>query len=252
MVFQDPTSSLNPRRTIGKTLEVPLTTRDIPKRERRERVRALIDRVDLNEEHLYKYPHEISGGQKQRVNIARALSVEPEFLLLDEPTSALDVSVQAKIIALLDELQAEMGLTYLFITHDLSLVRNIADRTAVIYLGQIQERGPTDELFHRPRHPYTRALLSSIPVTTDEEEAYKPREEPLEGEIPSPRDVPSGCRFHTRCPYATETCRQTEPEMLKERDATTVRCHVYDDACRDQFENVPDPNVAAVTNETNT
>nr|WP_241768255.1 oligopeptide/dipeptide ABC transporter ATP-binding protein [Haloferax sp. ATB1] len=198
MVFQDPTSSLNPRRTIGKSLAVPLKARGVPKSDLRERVVDLLERVELNDEYWNKYPHELSGGQKQRVNIARALAVEPELLLLDEPTSALDVSVQAKIIALLEDLQAEFGLTYLFITHDLSLVRNFADETAVMYLGEIQERGPTAEVFQRPRHPYSRALLSAIPVTTDEEEAYKPRHEPLRGEIPSPRDVAHGLVGSTR------------------------------------------------------
>ena len=168
MVFQDPTSSLNPRRTVGKSMEVPMESRGVPAEERQERISELLDLVELNNEYLYKYPHELSGGQKQRINIARAISIEPDLLLLDEPTSALDVSVQAKIIGLLEELQQELGLTYLFITHDLSLVRNFADETAVMYLGQIQEKGATQEVFHHPRHPYSRALLSAIPVTTDE------------------------------------------------------------------------------------
>ncbi|ELZ30548.1 peptide ABC transporter ATPase [Halosimplex carlsbadense 2-9-1] len=228
MVFQDPTSCLNPRRTIRKSLSVPLQAADVPKGQRANRVSELLDRVGLNDEYLAKYPHELSGGQKQRVNIARAIAVEPTLLLLDEPTSALDVSVQAKIIGLLEDLQDELGLTYLFITHDLSLVRNFADETAVMYLGEIQERGPTDRIFERPSHPYTRALLSAIPVTDDAEEAYKPRQEPLEGEIPSPRDVPSGCRFHPRCPHATEQCAQHHPEP-REVDGASVRCLAYDD-----------------------
>ncbi|WP_415380547.1 ABC transporter ATP-binding protein [Halosimplex sp. TS25] len=228
MVFQDPTSCLNPRRTIRKSLSVPLKATDVPKAERGRRVSELLDRVGLNDEYLTKYPHELSGGQKQRVNIARAIAVEPTLLLLDEPTSALDVSVQAKIIGLLEDLQDELGLTYLFITHDLSLVRNFADETAVMYLGEIQERGPTDRIFERPGHPYTRALLSAIPVTDASEEAYKPREGPLEGEIPSPRDVPSGCRFHPRCPHATEECAQRHPEP-REVDGASVRCLAYED-----------------------
>lgn len=240
MVFQDPTSSLNPRRTVGKSLEVPMKARGVPAEEREARISELLDRVELNDEYLYKYPHELSGGQKQRINIARAISIEPDLLLLDEPTSALDVSVQAKIIGLLEDLQAELGLTYLFITHDLSLVRNFADETAVMYLGQIQERGPTEEVFHRSRHPYSRALLSAIPVTTDEEESYKPQREPLEGEIPSPRDIPSGCRFHTRCPYATEACRNGEPDFNEVEEGPLVRCHIYDDQYQDEFEEVPD------------
>lgn len=228
MVFQDPTSSLNPRRSVKQSLSVPLKAQDVPKQERNARIVDLLNRVELNEEYLHKYPHELSGGQKQRVNIARALAIDPEILLLDEPTSALDVSVQAKIISLLEELQDELGLTYLFITHDLSLVRNVADRTAVMYLGQIQEVGPTEEVFGNPQHPYSRALLSAIPVSSDEEELYKPRQEPLEGEIPSPRDIPSGCRFHTRCPYTTEICRKDEPSVGAESGEPGVRCHIYD------------------------
>jgi|AntDeeMinimDraft_5_1070356.scaffolds.fasta_scaffold00934_7 oligopeptide transport system ATP-binding protein len=240
MVFQDPTSSLNPRRTVGKSMEVPMESRGVPAEERQERISELLDLVELNNEYLYKYPHELSGGQKQRINIARAISIEPDLLLLDEPTSALDVSVQAKIIGLLEELQQELGLTYLFITHDLSLVRNFADETAVMYLGQIQEKGATQEVFHHPRHPYSRALLSAIPVTTDEEEAYKPRREPLEGEIPSPRDIPSGCRFRTRCPYATDVCAEEEPSFVTSEGGPLVRCHIYDDAHKGVFDNVPD------------
>lgn len=253
MVFQDPTSSLNPRRTVGRSIQVPLATRDIPKEKRRERVLELLDTVDLNEEYYYKYPHELSGGQKQRVNIARAISIEPELLLLDEPTSALDVSVQAKIISLLDDLQDELGLTYLFITHDLSLVRNIADKTGVMYLGEIQEYGPTEEVFHRPRHPYTRALLSAIPVTSTEEEAFKPEMETLEGEIPSPRDIPSGCRFHTRCPYAVDVCEtDVPPPTTLPNDGVDVRCHLYDDAYADHFDAAPAVAVEAVSDREST
>ena len=241
MVFQDPTSSLNPRRTIGKSLEVPLAARDVPKQERKERILTLLRRVELNEEYLHKYPHELSGGQKQRVNIARAITVEPDLLLLDEPTSALDVSVQAKIIKLLDDLQDEFNLAYLFITHDLSLVRNIADRTAVLYLGQIQERGPTNDIFEVPTHPYTRSLLSAIPVTSAKEDEFKPDQEPLKGEIPSPRDIPDGCRFHTRCPFATDICSDISPELRDFAGHRDVRCHIYNDEHRDAFERVPVP-----------
>lgn len=240
MVFQDPTSSLNPRRSIRQSLMVPLKAQGMPKTERLDRISELLELVDLNDEYLYKYPHELSGGQKQRINIARAIAIEPEILLLDEPTSALDVSVQAKIIQLLDELQNELDLTYLFITHDLSLVRNVADETAVMYLGQFQEKGETTRIFHEPKHPYTRALLSSIPVTSDSEESYKPDMEPLKGEIPSPRDIPLGCRFHTRCPYAIETCSETEPGYTPVTEDNEVRCHIYDPTHQTEFSDVPE------------
>ncbi|WP_049996236.1 ABC transporter ATP-binding protein [Halococcus sediminicola] len=240
MVFQDPTASLNPRRTVGKSMGVPMKARGVPTAEREDRISELLDLVELNDEYLYKYPHELSGGQKQRINIARAISIEPELLLLDEPTSALDVSVQAKIIGLLEDLQDELGLTYLFITHDLSLVRNFADETAVMYLGQIQEKGETTEVFHHPRHPYSRSLLSAIPVTSEEEEAYKPRHEPLEGEIPSPRNIPSGCRFHTRCPYAQSSCTEVDPAFTRVESGPRIRCHIYDAEFREEFDDVPD------------
>jgi len=239
MVFQDPTSSLNPRRTVGKSVAVPLQSMGLSGAERRERVRELLERVDLNAEYLNRYPHELSGGQKQRVNIARAIAVEPDLLLLDEPTSALDVSVQAKIVRLLDDLQTEFDLTYLFITHDLSLVRNVADETAVMYLGQIQETGRTADVFQRPTHPYSRALLSAIPVTSSEEEAFKPRKEPLEGEIPSPKDVPPGCRFHTRCPFAVAQCQNIHPSMVPVGGQSS-RCLIYDDEYAAAFDETPD------------
>jgi len=246
MVFQDPTSSLNPRRTVGQTLEVPLKARGVPRQERAERVIDLLERVELNPQHRHRYPHELSGGQKQRINIARAVSVEPELLILDEPTSALDVSVQAKIVRLLDDLQAEYGLTYLFITHDLSLVRNVAERTAVMYLGQIQERGETRQLFEQPHHPYTQALLSAIPVTSDDEEAYKPHKNELKGEIPSPENVPSGCRFHTRCPYATEVCGTEVVDLRSVDGHWDTRCHIYDPDQAHNFDLTPDVATEAV------
>ena len=198
IVFQDPASSLDPRMSIGESIREPLDAHGaMTESERDERVRYLLERVGLSAEQFDRYPHEFSGGQQQRVGIARALALDPEFVVLDEPTSALDVSVQAQILNLLSEVQAEFGLTYLFISHDLSVVRHLCDRIAVMYLGEVVETGPTTTLFEDPAHPYTRALLSSVPRVTV---AEADREiETLETDVPSPRDPPSGCRFHTRC-----------------------------------------------------
>ena len=200
IVFQDPSASLNPRRRVTDIVATPLEVHKIgTRRERLARVRELFDLVELPEKYLYSYPHALSGGQKQRVAIARALALHPRFVVLDEPTSALDVSVQAKILALLARLQRELGLTYLLISHDLSVVKNFSTHIAVMYLGKLMEMAPTRELFANPLHPYTRALLSAIPVVTDEELGLIPERITLEGDIPSPANAPTGCVFHTRC-----------------------------------------------------
>jgi len=199
IVFQDPFSSLDPRMTVHEIIREPMVVNDIgTKGERRERVSELLEQVGLSTDHIDRYPHEFSGGQRQRIGIARALALEPKFLVLDEPVSALDVSVQAQILNLLDDLQTELDLTYLLIAHDLSVVKHISDTVAVMYLGQIVEQGPAETLFADPEHPYTRALLDSVPRARTEEQHRTMN--PIEGDVPSPRNPPSGCSFRTRCP----------------------------------------------------
>lgn len=230
IVFQDPGSSLNPRWSIRETLELPLKVHRIrgSAGDRLKRIRELLTMVELPpDEYLYKYPQAIGGGEKQMMAIARALASDPSFVILDEPTSALDVSVQAKIISLLMGLQKRLNLTYLFITHDLSLMRNMADRVAIMYLGKISEVAPTVEFFRGPLHPYTKMLLSSIPVISDEEEALKPRKVVSRGEIPSPVNIPTGCSFHLRCPEKIAVCRQVDPTMVQVGDGHLVRCHLF-------------------------
>lgn len=227
MVFQDPASSLNPRRRVADIVATPLEVHGIgTRRERLARVRELLDLVELPEKYLYSYPHALSGGQKQRVAIARALALHPRFIVLDEPTSALDVSVQAKILALLARLQQELGLTYLLISHDLSVVKNFSDYIAVMYLGRIMEMAPTEKLFGRPLHPYTQALLSAIPVVSEEELEVIPERITLEGDIPSPANAPTGCVFHTRCYARMDRCSVEMPPLITANDEHHVWCHL--------------------------
>lgn len=226
IVFQDPGSSLNPRQTVQQILETPLRIHQ-PEREPMQELLRLLDLVDLPASYLYKYPHMLSGGEKQIIAIARALATDPALIILDEPTSALDVSVQGKIINLLMRLQQEFNLTYLFITHDLSLMRNIASRVAILYLGKVSEVAPGAEFFERPEHPYTQMLLSSIPVVSTAEEALKPERAEPQGEIPSPVNIPSGCSFHTRCRAKVDRCYQDDPAMIELSQNHVVRCHLF-------------------------
>lgn len=224
-IFQDPYASLNPRMTIGEIVSEPMTIHGVgTKEERIERVRELLDVVGLNPEHINRYPHEFSGGQRQRIGIARALAIEPEFIVCDEPISALDVSIQAQVVNLLIKLQKELGLTYLFIAHDLSMVKHISDRVGVMYLGNMVEFADSDELYSKPLHPYTKALMSAIPIPDPNAEKEKKRI-PIEGEIPSPINPKPGCRFAARCKYATEACKQTTPQLEEITLGHFVACH---------------------------
>jgi len=226
IVFQDPGSSLNPRHTVKEILSMPLRVHQ-PGKNRTAQVVRLLTMVDLPPDIMYRYPNTLSGGEKQIVGIARALASEPKLVILDEPTSALDVSVQAKTISLLLRLQKDLGLSYLFITHDLGLMRNVATRVAIMYLGKICEVAETAEFFRSPLHPYTQMLLSSIPVVTAEEESLKPRKVISTGEIPSPVDLPRGCSFHTRCPFVMDVCRRVDPVMVEGAAGHYVRCHRF-------------------------
>jgi oligopeptide transport system ATP-binding protein len=225
MIFQDPYASLNTRMTVGDIIGEPLDIHNLAKGEKRqERIYELLHTVGLSKEHASRYPHEFSGGQRQRIGIARALAVEPEFIICDEPISALDVSIQAQVVNMLDDLQKELGLTYLFIAHDLSMVKHISDRIGVLYLGKMVEIATSEALYELPLHPYTRALLSSIPIPDPELNAKVDREI-LEGDVPSPLNPPSGCRFRTRCKYAKEICAEKEPKLEEIVEGRFVACH---------------------------
>jgi peptide/nickel transport system ATP-binding protein len=228
IVFQDPGSSLNPRQTIEQILALPFRIHtQMPKRQFREKMVELLEKVELSPDYLYKSPPSIGGGEKQMVAIARALASNPSLIVLDEPTSALDVSVQAKIINKLMDLQKEMHLTYLFITHDLSLMRNVANRIAIMYLGKICEVAEAVTFFEKPLHPYTQMLISSVPVISEEEEKLKPKKVISTGEIPSPVNIPPGCSFHLRCPYKISICSKVDPEMIEVSPGHIVRCHLF-------------------------
>jgi oligopeptide transport system ATP-binding protein len=225
MIFQDPYASLNPRMTVGDIIaEGPDIHGLWTRAERRQKVDSWLDRVGLLPEHAFRFPHEFSGGQRQRIGLARALALEPRFVVCDEPISALDVSVQAQVVTLLQDLQRELGLTYLFIAHGLSMVRYISSRMAVMYLGQIVELGPSEEVFFRPLHPYSQALVAANPLADPNRERSRP-EQLLKGELPSPINPPPGCRFAARCPHADQECRQVTPSLRQVEKGHDVACH---------------------------
>ncbi|MBI4046972.1 MAG: ABC transporter ATP-binding protein [Devosia nanyangense] len=227
MIFQDPYASLNGRMTVRDLIGEPLEIAKVGTAESRaRRVDELLERVGLTRDHGMRFPHEFSGGQRQRIGIARAVALNPDLVICDEPISALDVSIQAQVVNMLEDLQEELGLTYLFITHDLSMVRHISDRIGVMYLGKIVELAPNEALYRAPAHPYTQALLASIPVADPE---ARRDVTPMAGEIPSPINLPSGCRFRTRCPFATALCAEREPELRELGDGHAAACHYAED-----------------------
>ena len=224
MIFQDPYASLNPRMTVASIVGEPLRYQGMSAKEINDRVRELVECVGLKEDHLSRYPHEFSGGQRQRIGIARALASKPDFIVCDEPISALDVSIQAQIINMLEELQARFGMTYLFVSHDLSMVRHISKRVAVMYLGHIVEMAPVNELYANMLHPYTKALMSAVPIA-DPDAAEKSQRIVLQGDVPQPINPPSGCPFRTRCPYADKGCAEQIPELKDMGGGHMVACH---------------------------
>ncbi|MBM7552789.1 ABC transporter ATP-binding protein [Thalassobacillus pellis] len=234
MIFQDPYASLNPRSTVSEIISEPMIVHGLykNKRERLEKVYHLLEEVGLNRDHANRYPHEFSGGQRQRIGIARALALDPEFIIADEPISALDVSVQAQVVNLLDMLQEEKGLTYLFIAHDLSMVQHISDRIGVMYLGHMVELTSSPELYSNPKHPYTKALLSAIPIPDPDIEEKRERTI-LTGELPSPINPPSGCVFRTRCPAAMDVCAEKTPAWQEIEENHYVACHLFEEKRQD-------------------
>ena len=227
IIFQDPSASLDPRMTVGEIIGEALDIHKLcpNKKDRTDRIKELLARVGLNTEHANRYPHEFSGGQQQRVGIARALAVRPEFIVCDEPISALDVSIQSQVVNMLEDMQQDLGLTYLFIAHDLSVVRHISNRIGVMYLGTMVELAESYELNKHPIHPYTKTLLSAVPVPDPEVSRTRQRIV-LQGDIPSPMNPPTGCRFHTRCPYATEKCKQEVPQFKEHAPGHYAACHL--------------------------
>ncbi|HHX87349.1 MAG TPA: ATP-binding cassette domain-containing protein, partial [Firmicutes bacterium] len=228
MIFQDPYASLNPRMTVADIIGEPIIIHQsgITKKERMERINELLNMVGLNPEHANRYPHEFSGGQRQRIGIARAIAVEPDFIVCDEPVSAVDVSIRAQLINMLEQLQDELGLTYLMIAHDLSMIRHVSDRVAVMYLGKIVELTASEQLYDQPLHPYTIALLSAVPIADPEVERKRQRII-LEGDVPSPVNPPAGCCFHTRCNRVLPVCKESLPELVNIGQEHWVACHNY-------------------------